>query len=295
MDKTQLETFLTIVEQKSYSKTATLLNVTQPTVTARIKNLELELSCSLFERVGRMIVPTKEGTVFFEYATNILTYMNHSKEVTKHSNFPEIRIGFSPGYSYSFMTELLNAIITIENLNITIIEGEDSCSLNEQILSGELDLVFTRNVSAHRPEILTEYLFDNNLVVVLGKDHHLAEKDELAIGDLEGETLISYKRKSNLWNEIDQKLVGVPDIKRIDVDNNEMLVTIIESGIGIGITPSLGIHRLNKNDIIVKKIEDISNIPNRVYVQYRKSSIIAAPVKKIIYSIINHEMEVTCN
>lgn len=291
MDQTQLETFLAIAEHKSYSKAAVLLNVTQPTVTARIKNLENELLCQLFKRVGRDIILSQEGNVFFEYATSILTYMNHSKEVTNSSNSPNIRVGFSPGYSYSFIIELLTAIVPIDNLGIRIIEGENSNTLNKQILSGEIDLVFTRNILSHKPEVISEYLFENKLVVVLGKTHPLAEKEEITLDDLENETLISYQRNSTLWTEIEQQLIGIPNIKRIEVDNNEMLKKIVESGLGIGITPSLGVDRVNESALIVKHIKEITNIPNDVYVQYRKNSIIAKPIKQIIYSIIKHEME----
>ena len=291
MDQTQLETFLAIAEHKSYSKAAVLLNVTQPTVTARIKNLENELLCQLFKRVGRDIILSQEGNVFFEYATSILTYMNHSKEVTNSSNSPNIRVGFSPGYSYSFIIELLTAIVPIDNLGIRIIEGENSNTLNKQILSGEIDLVFTRNILSHKPEVISEYLFENKLVVVLGKTHPLAKKEEITLDDLENETLISYQRNSTLWTEIEQQLIGIPNIKRIEVDNNEMLKKIVESGLGIGITPSLGVDRVNESALIVKHIKEITNIPNDVYVQYRKNSIIAKPIKQIIYSIINHEME----
>ena len=89
MDQIQLETFLAITKHHSYSKAAETLNVTQPTVTARIKNLEEELVCQLFERVGRQIMLTEEGTVFLEYATSILTYMNQSREVTKSAQIPK--------------------------------------------------------------------------------------------------------------------------------------------------------------------------------------------------------------
>jgi DNA-binding transcriptional LysR family regulator len=291
MDQTQLETFLAITEHKSYSKAAKLLNVTQPTVTARIKNLENELLCQLFKREGRDIILSTEGHVFFEYATSILTYINHSKEVTNSSKHPNIRVGFSPGYSYSFITELLTAIVPIDNLGIKIIEGENSCTLNKQILSGEMDLVFTRNVLSQKPEVVSEYLFDNKLVVIIGKTHPLAKKEVITLDDLQNETLISYQRNSNLWTEIEQQLIGIPNIKRIEVDNNEMLKKIVESGLGIGITPSLGVDSLDESALIVKHIKEIGNIPNDVYVQYRKNSVIAKPIKQIIYSIINHELD----
>ena len=291
MDQIQLETFLAIAEHKSYSKAADILNVTQPTVTARIKNLENELVCQLFKRVGRDIILSDEGVIFLEYATSILTYINHAKEVTRSRKYPNIRVGFSPGYSYSFITELVSSIIAIDNLSITVIEGEDSVRLNEQILAGEFDLVFTRNVLSHKPELISEYLFENNIIAVIGKAHPLAKKEKLTLDDLEGETIIGYRRKTAFWTEIEQQLIGIPNIRRIEVGNNEMLKKIVENGLGIGITPSLGIDEKIDENLVVKNVEGISSIPSRVYVQYRKNSVIVKPIKKIIYSMINHELE----
>ena len=165
--------------------------------------------------------------------------------MTNSSKYPNIRVGFSPGYSYSFITELLTAIVSIDNLGIKIIEGENSNTLNKQILSGEMDLVFTRNVLSQKPEVVSEYLFENKLVVVIGKTHPLAKKEVITLDDLQNETLISYQRNSNLWTEIEQLLIGIPNIKRIEVDNNEMLKKVVESGLGIGITPSLGVDSAN--------------------------------------------------
>ena len=89
---------------------------------------------------------------------------------------------------------------------------------------------------------------------MLGHTHPLAKKEFLTPKDLQNQTLISYRRNSSLWREINQRLIGIPDIKRIDVDNNEMLKTIVEGGLGIGITPALGIKKSNEMKLIIKDI-----------------------------------------
>lgn len=291
MDQVQLETFITIAQEKSYSKAAAILNVTQPTVTARIKNLEGELYCELFKRIGREIMLTDEGHVFLEYANSILTYMNHSKEVTKSAKFPIIRIGFTPGYSYDFITKVIQTVTDLGDLGITVVEGDDSVKLNEQIQAGDFDVVFTRNVLSYKPEITSEYLFDNRLVGIVGKDHPFAKKEMLTLADFTDETLIGYRRNTQLWTEIEQQLIGIPNVKRIEVGNNEMLKNVVGTGLGIGITPFLGINSKIDTNVVIKDIEGINKIQNKVYVQYRNSSLIAQPIKQIIYSIINHEMD----
>lgn len=290
MDTSQLETFLAIIEYKNYSKAAEFLNVTQPTVTARIKNLENELNCKLFDREGKNVTLSTEGKVFVEYATGILTYMKHSKEAATASKFPSIKIGIAPGFSYSLITKLIRSIISIDHLSITIIEGENSVRLNEQILSGELDLVFTRNAVSHNPNIVSEFLLDDKIILVCGKNHRLAKKDKLTLNDLQDETLIWFLRNTPLLLPVDKQMIGISNIKHIEVGNNEMLKEVVGSGLGIGVTLLLGVDEEDKNKIVIKDIEELDTIPNKVYVQSKRQLLADKPIKQIMYSIMNNDI-----
>lgn len=289
MNESQLQTFLTVAEYKSYSKAAAVLNVTQPTITSRIKSLEEILQCELFSRVGHEIFLTKEGNMMIEYADRILLYITHSKEIANIVKSPVIKVGFSPGYDYSFIIELLKAIKSIGEIDIKVVEGHDSVSLNEKILSGEMDIVFTREVLSNSQEVTSEYLFDNPLVLVLPKDHPLCSKKSLVIEDLNQETIISFSRNSTLWQLIDKELIAANNLTRIEVENNEMLLKAVSNNIGIGIIPELGIDISHEKDIEIREISNIYNIQNKVYVQYRKTSQMHGLVKRIIYSIIQHK------
>ncbi len=288
LNEDQLKTFLAVATFKSYSKAGCHLNVTQPTITSRIKALETNLQCKLFSRVGHEIHLTQESQLFIDYAKNILIYMQHAKQIKTIVKEPIIKVGFSPGYSMSFIVKLLKTIKEAGGIDIHIKEGYDSVNLNERAINGELDLIFSRVVLPASQNFVSEYLFENNLVVALPKNHPLCTKKNLLLTDLEGETIISYRRGSTLWQLIDQQLLGVQGLTRIDVDNNEMLVQAVRNGIGIGITPRLGVDYSYKGDIVTKSIEEINRIPNRVYVQYRKNLHIDKIAKKIIYSIISH-------
>ncbi|MFC3040488.1 LysR family transcriptional regulator [Virgibacillus xinjiangensis] len=291
MNESQLQTFLTVSKYRSFSKAAVILNVTQPTITSRIKALEEILQCQLFKRIGHEIYLTEEGNMFIDYAKNILIYIKHSKEITNMVKDPVIKVGFSPGYSYSFIIELLKTIKSIGNIEVQVIEGHDSVSLNERALSGDVDLIFTRKILSNNHDIVSEHLFDNKLVIVLPNRHPLADKETINVEDLSGETIISFRRNSELWKLIDQQLIAAQDITRIDVENNEMMLRAVTNNIGIGILPELGIDNRYRTEVKVRNIKEIHNIPNEVYVQYRKNSQIKNLAKKIIYSIINHKYE----
>ena len=72
MNNTQLETFLKIVETRNFTLAANLLGYAQSTVTTQIKQLEEELGCLLFERLGKSLTVTAEGEKLSIYAEKML-------------------------------------------------------------------------------------------------------------------------------------------------------------------------------------------------------------------------------
>lgn len=66
------EAFCRVVELKSFTKAAEAVFLTQPTVSQHIQDLEQELDQKLFDRLGRQIIPTHVGRIFYDYASRIL-------------------------------------------------------------------------------------------------------------------------------------------------------------------------------------------------------------------------------
>ncbi len=57
----RIETFLTLCRVMNYTRTAQILNVTQPTVTQHIRYLEEEYGCKLFSYIGKTLSLTRQG------------------------------------------------------------------------------------------------------------------------------------------------------------------------------------------------------------------------------------------
>lgn len=72
MDFKQLESFIAIAKYSSFSKASRELFLTQPTLSNHIHNLEKELSIQLFDRHGKTIELTQAGTLFREYAIELV-------------------------------------------------------------------------------------------------------------------------------------------------------------------------------------------------------------------------------
>lgn len=74
MKRMQLEYFVRIVEEKSFTKAAEKLFISQPALSKSIRALEAELGVTLFKRDPRELSLTSEGENVYCYAVDILNY-----------------------------------------------------------------------------------------------------------------------------------------------------------------------------------------------------------------------------
>lgn len=167
MDYIAAKTFLSICGTGTFGASAVELNVTQTTVTARIKSLENELNCALFIRNKSGAKLTKDGEHFKSYATQIIQTWHAAKRdlplplVSKDS----LAIGFDLTLWNPIAAKWL---VQINNNNPELalnLEVGDSKQLCEKVRSGGLDAALV-----HQPEyssrIIVEHLLDEKLVRV---------------------------------------------------------------------------------------------------------------------------------
>ncbi len=72
MDIHQLRIFASVYRNRSFSKASKENHISQPTISEHVKNLENDLDCKLFDRLGRSIVPTKEAEILYPRALHII-------------------------------------------------------------------------------------------------------------------------------------------------------------------------------------------------------------------------------
>jgi len=148
----QLETFLAVVRCGGISSAADQLNLTQPAVTTRIRNLEQALAVSLFERNANRLTLTKRGDMLLTYAEQFL----HLTELVERDIIDpdgierQIRLGVSETIAQSWLPEFVEQLKqTFPKLSIEI-SVEVSDVLRESLLSREIDLaIMLGPVSEH--------------------------------------------------------------------------------------------------------------------------------------------------
>ncbi|MCQ6282407.1 LysR family transcriptional regulator [Bacillus sp. EB600] len=254
MDDEQLLTFITVYELSNYSRTANHLNLTQPAVTARIQKLEIELGCKLFNRDGKKILLTEAGRALLPYARKILSYTNEARQLIKLTQTPTLTIGLSPAISVSIVLQVLSLLQEKNEFLFDIVEAEDSIEVSKKIDDGVIDIGLIRDVVPFT-NLEAKFIYHEKLVFIVGKEHPLAEKNEINKEDLSNQMMICYRRDTPIWKKIDERLVGIKNLQRTEVGGFEMIKNMVKNNWGFSIIPELALSRntieLNENFRII--------------------------------------------
>lgn len=143
MDVKRLESFCRVFELKSFSKAAAELFLSQPTVSSHIASLEEELSCQLFDRIGRYIHPTQAGTILYGYASHIIEHIERAVSeihVLHNRVVGRLGLGASTIPSHYLLPQVLKRFSDRYREVTIVLHTGDSESIEERILNGELDI-----------------------------------------------------------------------------------------------------------------------------------------------------------
>lgn len=167
MDITLARTFLIVAETGSFIDAARKMNVTQSTVSARIKGLEDLLGKPLFERSKSGAAPTAAGEQFRKHALALVRVWQHAQlEVgLSDQHRDHLSVGAPPGLWDGFLLKwvgwMRTAIPDIAVSGSTAVPGV----LIQRLIEGTLDLALMYR-PVQPPGLTSEHLFDEELVMV---------------------------------------------------------------------------------------------------------------------------------
>lgn len=177
MDFHQLKIFSSVYRLKSFTDASKELNISQPTISGHIKNLEDELSCRLFDRLSHSIIPTAEGELLFPRAQQLLDLLSKLKEDMASSG-KEIRGEIVFGASTIPGTYIIPAMVvafTRQHPEVTFeVIIDDTEKIINMVLGHEL---FCGIVGAKQPSDKLEYTpFLRDEMMLVGRKGLLPEE-----------------------------------------------------------------------------------------------------------------------
>lgn len=203
MELLQLRYVLAVADGGNFTRAAERLDISQPSLSQQILNLEKELGQKLFHRLGRRAVPTEAGTAFIERARRILFEVESAAK--EFSDSPSLERRITVGAIATLAPYVLPALIArcqkrFPNLQINILEDFRS-RLVHGIIEGELDVALV-TLPVVDSRIHTEPILKEPLLLAVGKTHPLAQRKSISPEDLASETFVMLGTSSSLTAQV---------------------------------------------------------------------------------------------
>lgn len=242
MEIQQLRYLVAVAETGNFTRAAERSNVTQPSLSQQIINLEQEVGHKLFHRLGRKAVLTEAGATFLDRARRILFEVdNAGRELRDHRSLErKITVGaVQTVMPYLVVPLLARAKKELPNLAVDAVE-DFRAELVRAVVDGELDLaVVPLPVDDHRLSI--EPILTEPLLLVVGKDHPIAQRSEISITEIAEENFISMGSSSTLGEQIRVFFGGMNFTPRIGYRCAQVRTVkqLVSMGLGISILPQI--------------------------------------------------------
>lgn len=198
MKISQLEYFCAVCRYHSITQAAQKLYVTQPAISAAIRELEKEFSVSLFTRSKNQLILTKEGEHFYQRASALLEQIQQasSEFYDLGRKVVPIRVGIPPLLSTIFFPDSLIAFQKkYPDIPVTLYEY-GSIRAAQLVLEDVLDLALV-NMNFYTIDKLEScQLLSDQVVFCVSPTHPLAAEKEVTLEMLKDQPLILYNTDS---------------------------------------------------------------------------------------------------
>jgi LysR family cyn operon transcriptional activator len=254
-----LRYFLAVAETAHFTRAATKLHVTQPTLSHQIRQLEVQMSLQLFDRVGRKVKLTAAGETLLPHARKVLHELEQAQAALNDLHALKrglLKVGIVQTVNACVIPEIV-ARFSGAHAGIRVECGEMSVAdIESDLEAGKLDLGISF-LPPTRKGLAGERLFAEELVAVVAAEHALAKRRRLRMRDLRSHPLALLSPKYCTRQLIDRAFAEArvePDV-RVEMNSvASILSTIRRTGL-VSLLPSLALCQRDKGLITIALTE----------------------------------------
>ena len=256
MDLAQLEIFLCIAEEKSFSRAAEKMLRTQPAISIAIKRLEEELGESLFDRSSKSGTLTEAGRILLSYAQRMINLRDEATEAVGELR-GMFRGRLTIGANESTSLYLLPPLLMEYRRDHPKIKIEVYRNVSEKIplevLERNLDFGFLSYDPMH-PALQSIEFHKDELVLVVPPKHHLAKQKQVMVKDLGEEQFVAHNVKTPSRTRIFELFAQhrTPLNICIELATLETIKEFVMLNAGLAILPRLAVQEELKTGRLVE-------------------------------------------
>jgi len=275
LDLVQMETFLAVAEERSFSRAAARLHRTQPAVSQAIAKLEGELGEVLFERSSRDGTLTDAGEVLREYAAKLLNLRNEAAgALTELRELHSGRLNLAANeYTCLYLLPLLDEFRR-QNPRIKLaVQRTLASRISDEVLMHSVEL----GVLSFRPDdtqVKSMVVYRDELAFVVNPRHPLAGAGKVSIRQLGGQNFIAHNIPSPQRQKVIQafKRHKTPLQMGVELPSLEAIKRFVEMGNGVALVPGLTVRTELESGALVKVQVPELQIERKLRLVYRRQA-----------------------
>ncbi len=251
MNLRDLEYLVALAEERHFRKAAEKCFVSQPTLSGQLRKLEDELGVVLMERTSRKVLFTPAGDAITAQARRVLAETKELRDIARTFTEPmsgELHIGLIPTVGPYLLPHIIPVLKQhFPELHIYLYEAQTH-SLLKQLADGDLDCLILAQLE-HMDNFGSLPLYDEPMRLALPAEHAWAEREQIALSELQGEKLLMLEDGHCLR---DQAMgfcfaAGIGEDNHFQATSLETLRNMVAAGSGLTLIPQLAIGLHNGN------------------------------------------------
>lgn len=259
MDLHQLKVFQAVAEYGSFTVASRKIYLSQSTVSQHIKQLETELECELFSRVGKRIYITEAGKVLYSYCEKISNDLRNAQTAIHELNGMKrgvLRFGSGATTLIYQLPPVLKSFKSKHPQIELVVMTDTTEVLIDAIKAQHLDLALVM-LPVSDTDLVVTPICEEEIMIAVHKEHPLARKQSLSIQDAASLSFILYEKKTIMRRLIDKFFNEIqiePKITMV-MENIEAIKSLVGAGLGASILPQHAVeHNLANQKVILKRV-----------------------------------------
>ncbi|MGV1049472.1 MAG: LysR family transcriptional regulator [Solirubrobacterales bacterium] len=265
---TRLNVFREVVDHGSFSAAADALSYSQSAVSQAIATLEGEMGTALIERRRGGVRPTAAGAALAAHVGGILARMETAESevaAIARGRGGRLRTASFPTAGSSLMPRAIAAFrASHPGVEVTLAEGEPE-EIAPRLRAGEFDLVLLFEFEGVGERLGTGMrrfeLLDDPLHLALPRDHPLAARERVELGDLREEAWVQTSASSPCAKHVIRSChaAGFEPAVSFESDDYQTVQGLVAAGVGVALIPELALSTA-REDITVRALHPASPV-----------------------------------
>jgi DNA-binding transcriptional LysR family regulator len=275
MELFQLETFLAVAEEKSFSRAAKRLHRTQPAVSQVIRNLEEEVGELLLDRSSRDGTLTDAGRLLQEYAQELLNLRNEARQsLVELRQLQKGRLTIAANeYTSLYLLQVLHEFRRVHPMIHITIQRALASRVPQQLQEHAAELG-TVSFRPEDPQLRSIVVYRDELAFIVPPTHPLAATSNVNIRQLGAEVFVAHNVPSPYRAKVLQAFARHKTPLHMDVEmpTIDSIKKFVAMGNGVALVPGLAVeHEIARGELVKVPVGEL-NFERRLRIIYRRNA-----------------------